>query len=309
MKRWLNCEPHRRNRRRITTSDDSCEANCAHRQPARLHSPAQPDPGLFVSVHHRVTFRNVSRLMNYFFKRMIAQASRPTSGQRDRVRPTVDVCSEVMIDRRENTIRRVFNGPVDDDRRQSPFGRRSDDSMTAAVSVCSHLVVGTIANNGVRLLDLLHDQLSDFLHLFGAHVFSESGQLIRQSDEIVIPKRRIRMITIPGDRHEAPRTRNNRRKQKKQHSTFFTVDRFAVNGVLHMDGTVHPEVVLRDQVDGFFAVDQATVNNLFGDEEAVPVQAVITKTSYVDMLQVGDEIEPPQVAAERPLSILDELGL
>jgi len=178
---------------------------------------------------------------------------------------------------------------------QSPqFGFISDgtrgDRVRAALALPSYLVVGAIANHGLRLLDVLNDRLTDFLTVFDVRVFPRDCKAIHPLSRLVVPKANISLVALPGRQHEAPEKRSVRHRPKKRYSAFLVADAFCIEGVIHLEREYDPAVFLAHHAETFIAVQGATVSNFYAGSGKVPMQVAIVQTACISAMHLGKEL-------------------
>jgi hypothetical protein len=161
--------------------------------------------------------------------------------------------------------------------------------MKVVFALSHHLVAGEAPDKGVRLLDVLSDPNSDFIEVEAGKVFrgaSFAGPLSCG----VIPKSQILMAVLMGANHEAAYKRQLCLQSKRLFDVLAVIDRFEIQGELHLNRAVTPKLILQSHEIGslnFFPVANARVSNLYDDGEPAEVQVAILNKSFVSLLEVG----------------------
>lgn len=152
-----------------------------------------------------------------------------------------------------------------------------------------HRFTGTVPTLGQRLLDMLNDKTTDYLHIHDVQVFrsTDPETCIAAFPEAVVRKADLSLAIITGEKHEAPEKRLYAFVQKRAYHVFLTVPGYEAQGRLHLPRSAEPVAVLARDTDTFFPITQATVSRV-GSDERLEVPVIIINKESVALFYVGE---------------------
>ncbi len=138
-----------------------------------------------------------------------------------------------------------------------------------------------------RLLDVLNDPGTDYLHLNRAQVFRRGcGSCAGTLPAAVIHKANIGLAVPSTDRHEAPLERCRRFVSKDRYPAFLLVLGYEIRGEVSLTGAADPVAALCHELPGFFPVANGTISFAGSSSAQQESQVVIVNKSFVSLLQI-----------------------
>lgn len=170
---------------------------------------------------------------------------------------------------------------------------------SVALLTRQHLFTGEVPTDGNRMLEVLNDQMTDYVRL-------SNGELYRAQDTAVpaftftqgvVSKHNIYLAMIAQDRHEAPAKRNHYFIKKRTSQVFMTVPGYEVQGTMHMTqfpdtATTISRVTRENQP--FFPLTEATAYPIEGQGEPLSAKVILVNRNSVVLFLLGvarEEVE------------------
>jgi hypothetical protein len=154
-----------------------------------------------------------------------------------------------------------------------------------------HRFIGRVPTGGQRLLDILNDRSTDYVHVHDVEVFrnTDPETCIATFPEAVVRKADLSLVLITGEKHEAPEKRLYGFVPKKLYHVFLTVPGYEVQGRLHLAlSSPEPVTVLARETGDFFPVTQATVSQVGGAGGSLQVPVIIINKASIALFYVGE---------------------
>jgi hypothetical protein len=154
-----------------------------------------------------------------------------------------------------------------------------------------HLVIGTVQTRGLRLLEMLIDPHSEFVHINDAHVARRESKANRLTTlkEVVLRKEMLRLAVLGGGQHEAPETRRFAFVDKQTYPAFLIVSGYEVEGRLQLRGSSEPVSALTHELKGFIPITHARLSHAGGNGEPLSASVVLCNRDYVSLFHIGEE--------------------
>ncbi|HEX5446206.1 MAG TPA: hypothetical protein VFW87_20435 [Pirellulales bacterium] len=159
------------------------------------------------------------------------------------------------------------------------------------IVTAEHLLIGEVETRGSRLLEVVTDPHSEFLHLHEAHVSrreAKSKQLVALS-EAIVRKTEICLAVLGGGKHESPETRRFAFVDKKSYSAFAIVAGYEVRGRLQLKGASDPVSALTHEIHGFMPLTEATLGHPGDHGEPLLAAVALCNREYISLLHIGGE--------------------
>ncbi len=154
-----------------------------------------------------------------------------------------------------------------------------------------HRFTGQVPTGGRRLLDILNDRTTEYLHIHDVQVFrsTDTGTCIAAFPEAVVRKADLSLVLITTEKHEAPEKRLYGFVPKKLYHVFLTVPGYEVQGRLHLTASSpEPVAVLARETSEFFPITQATVSQVDGAAGTLQVPVIIVNKTSITLFYVGE---------------------
>lgn len=166
-----------------------------------------------------------------------------------------------------------------------------------------HLIIGEVETRGRRLLDVLNEQMGDWLLVRNAHVTrcTDKAKAVATAPELTVRKADVRLAVLGGGKHESPERRRFAYVDKQQFSALAIVGGYEVRGRLHLKvkrDALHLLVELSD----FIPLTEAIVSHAGPVEEKLDAEVVIVNKSAVSAFSIGDAVSPSPPARTAALS-------
>lgn len=182
----------------------------------------------------------------------------------------------------------------------------SPQRIPAVLVVDEHLVVGEVQTRGQRLLEVLNDHLTDWLHVYGVHLARREAKAnsVEALDEVAIRKAELKFALLGGGKHESPEKRRFCVVDKRLHFAVALVGGYEVRGRLHLKGSSDVDRVLVE-MSNFIPLTEATVAHAGMAGEKLDASVVLINKAAISMFHVGDCL-PSKPASQPPKE--DELA-
>ena len=135
--------------------------------------------------------------------------------------------------------------------------------VPVAILTKSYCFFGKLATGGRRLLDILNDSLTDYLHLRAVQVGTtlDNASAVEAIDNCVIAKQNVLLALLQVDSHEAPIKRQNYRVRRDFCEAFMVLGSVRVRGAIHLPRlSNNPTAILSRDLKSFFAVTDASIS-------------------------------------------------
>lgn len=167
------------------------------------------------------------------------------------------------------------------------LGRRA----SVVLLTYEHRFTATVTTGGRRVLDILNDRTTDYLHIHDVQVFRSFAPETRVASfpDAVVRKEDLSLVLITGERHEAPEKRLYAFVPKKPHHVFITVPGYEVQGRMLLTGAAEPVSILARETGEFFPVTQATVSDVGAAGAPIEAPVVLINKATVALFYVGEE--------------------
>jgi hypothetical protein len=154
------------------------------------------------------------------------------------------------------------------------------DSVMISVVSGQHSFFGSLANRGLRVLELLNDQQTAFLHLHDVAVFRGfEGACLQQLCEARFPKAAIDLVLLQAEHHEAALRRQHALVEKVSFPAVALLGQFEVHGTHISKPPFDERMVLRDESSPFFPLVSPRVVRLGAHQETISAgTALVNKT-------------------------------
>ncbi len=159
----------------------------------------------------------------------------------------------------------------------------------AIIFVSDYWLVGTVPTSGNRLQDTLKEPNTAFVRLIDVSVFRYVGNeetTVGTLPEVVVPKRRIELIVLPDEQHEAPVKRHNNFATRETISVFVIAGRYTVHGQLHVTETQRDSLhTFSGQLGTFFPITGASVN---AEQKRLDAPIAFANREFVSCFYAGN---------------------
>ncbi|HUY92026.1 MAG TPA: hypothetical protein VMV10_25015 [Pirellulales bacterium] len=174
----------------------------------------------------------------------------------------------------------------------------SPQKIPAILLVDEHLVVGEVQTRGQRLLEVLNDHLTDWLHVYDVHLARREAKTssVEALNEVAIRKSELKLALLGGGKHESPEKRRFSFVDKRLHFAVALVGGYEVRGRLHLKGSSDVDRVLVE-MSNFVPLTEATVAHAGMAGEKLDASVVLINKAAISMFHVGDSL-PLAPAAE-----------
>ena len=163
------------------------------------------------------------------------------------------------------------------------------DEMSVILFVDRLKIEARLKTSGYRLLDVLNDPMTEYLQIYDARV-SERGETVQQElHDAVIVKAEISVAVVPSDRHEAKERRRFIAIDKKRYPAPLFADGFDVRGTIHLGGPSDPVIALAGELQGFFAITEATLTHT-ATGERLDAPVIMPNKRLLSMIHIGDRV-------------------
>lgn len=155
-----------------------------------------------------------------------------------------------------------------------------------------HLVIGEVQTRGKRLLEMLIDPNSLYVHINDAHVARRESKANRRTTlkEVVVRKDLLRLAVLGGGQHEAPETRRFAFVDKQTYPAFLVVSGYEIEGRLQLRGAADPVAALTHELKTFIPITQATLSHAGGNGEPLGASVVLCNRDYTSLFHIGEEL-------------------
>lgn len=166
-----------------------------------------------------------------------------------------------------------------------------------------HLLIGEVQTRGLRLLEMLIDPHSEWLHINDVHVARREAKAsqVTTLKEVVLRKNLLRLAVLGGGQHEAPETRRFAFVDKQTYPAFVIVSGYEVEGRLQLRGSADPVYAMAHELKAFIPITQAKISHAGGKAEPLGAGVVLCNRDYISLFHVGQETA---AASKRPTALM-----
>lgn len=164
-----------------------------------------------------------------------------------------------------------------------------------------HLLIGQAATRGLRLLEMLTDPNSEYVHLDDVHVArreSKSNRL-RSLSTATLRKQHLLLAVLGGGKHESPETRRFAFVDKRNYPAFLIVSGYEIEGRLQLKGTPDPASAMSQELKSFIPITRATISHAGGHAEPLTAAVVLCNRDYISAIHIGEELRDGDAAESR----------
>ena len=170
-----------------------------------------------------------------------------------------------------------------------------------------HVLKCRVQTRGMRLLETLNDQSTDFLNIYDADVSRKAcNTCIASFPEAVVPKARIGLAIVVGDKHEAPEKRRNNVLAKRRYSAFLLALGYEIRGKLYLQGSADPVSTFSHELGRFVPVAEGTVRYGGRSDEQFQGPVVIVNKGLASLVQICEQVTPPADLSELVREIVNK---
>ena len=181
----------------------------------------------------------------------------------------------------------------------------TSQKVPAILLVNEHLIVGEVQTRGMRLLEVLNDHLTDWVHVYDAHLARREAKVnsIEALHEVAVRKSELKLALLGGGKHESPEKRRFSYVDKRLHLAVGLIGSYEVRGRLHLKGTSDLARVLVE-MGAFVPLTEATVSHPGMAGEALEASVALINTAAIAVFHVGNclPVQPAAPEAEPAFS-------
>jgi hypothetical protein len=165
-----------------------------------------------------------------------------------------------------------------------------------------HLLIGEVQTRGLRLLEMLIDPHSEYVHINDVHVArrESKGQRLTTLKEVVLRKNLVRMAVLGGGQHEAPETRRFAFVDKQTYPAFVIVSGYEIEGHLQLRGAADPVSAMTHELKSFIPITHAKMSHAGGNGEPLAASVVLCNRDYISLFHIGEDLP---AATNRPAAL------
>ena len=177
----------------------------------------------------------------------------------------------------------------------------SSTRTPAILMVDEHLIIGEVQTRGMRLLEVLNDHLTDWLHVYDVHLARRGAMAnsIESLDEVALRKSEIKLALLGGGKHESPEKRRYSLVDKKLYFAVALVSGYEVRGRLHLKGSSDLDRVLVE-MSNFVPLTEAAVSHAELAGEKLEASVVLINKAAISTLHVGGSMPSEAASPPRP---------
>ena len=173
-----------------------------------------------------------------------------------------------------------------------------------------HLLIGEVPTRGLRLLEMLIDPHSEYIHLDDVHVARRESKANRLTTlkQVVVRKELLRLAVLGGGKHEAPETRRFAYVDKQNYPTFVIVSGYEIEGRLQLRGAPDAVSAMTHELKSFIPITHAKIGHAGGNGEPLTASVVICNRDYISAFHIGEELPATNPAGARSTATVIEAG-
>jgi hypothetical protein len=158
------------------------------------------------------------------------------------------------------------------------------DRVSVLIVAGLHSFLGDVENRGVRVLDVLNDDHTAFLHLHDVAVFRGfQGECLKRMNEATIPKRTIDFVLIESMTHEAPLRRRHSYVEKRPQSALVLMTEYEIRGTFMLRGSADSLLTSRRETPTFIPITSACVKRLESSGESIKANVLLVNNTRVSL--------------------------
>ena len=161
------------------------------------------------------------------------------------------------------------------------------DPVTIILVAGQHSYSGLLDNRGLRVLDILNDPGTEFLHLTKVAVHRKFFETdVKHLGEVTLPKVGVDFVLLEQGKHEAPLRRQNARVEKRSYSAFAVLGDYEIQGTLMLSGSPDPVRALSRELSTFFPMTHAKLSVRGAPKDPVAAGIALISKSKVSLLHI-----------------------
>jgi len=161
------------------------------------------------------------------------------------------------------------------------------DRVFILVVAGQHSFLGALENSGLRVLDVLNDASTEFVHLHDVVVSRGfHGECLKQILDATIPKSTIDFVLFDPKTHEAPMRRRHAFVEKRPQSALVLLADYEIRGTFMLKGSPDSLLVLQHGLSTFFPFTSARVCRLGTTSDSVSAEVALVNKSKVSLLHL-----------------------
>jgi hypothetical protein len=179
------------------------------------------------------------------------------------------------------------------------------DRVSVLIVAGLHSFLGDVENRGVRVLDVLNDDHTAFIHLHDVAVFRGfQGECLKRMSDATIPKRTIDFVMIESTVHEAPLRRRHGFIEKRPQSALVLMAEYEIRGTYMLKGSADTLLTTRHETPTFFPIISACVRRLESPGESIKANVLLVNNTRVSLahLEPQAEIESAPIGDEQEMT-------
>ena len=182
---------------------------------------------------------------------------------------------------------------IEPDNFQARWLRREENShmanrVTVLVVAGQHSFFGAIENLGLRVLDVLNDFSSDYLHLHEVTVRRGiEGKSISQFLEGTIPKVAVDFVLLEPNKHEAPLRRKYALVPKQSRDALILLGEFEIRGRFMTTGSFDVLPALCQERTAFFPVTSVRLTRITSADAPISAGAALINGHKTTLLHLA----------------------
>jgi hypothetical protein len=155
-----------------------------------------------------------------------------------------------------------------------------------------HLLVGQVQTRGSRLLEMLIDAHSEYVHLDDVHVARRESKASRVTTlkQAVVRKELLRLAVLGGGQHEAPETRRFAFVDKQNFPAFVIVSGYEIEGGLQLRGAADPVSAMTHELKSFIPITDAKISHAGGHGDPLTASVVLCNRNFISLFHIGEEV-------------------
>lgn len=155
-----------------------------------------------------------------------------------------------------------------------------------------HFLIGEVQTRGLRLLEMLIDPHSEYVHINDVHLARRESKASKVTTlkEVVIRKNLLRLAVLGGGQHEAPETRRFAFVDKQTYPAFLIVSGYEIEGRLQLRGAADTVSALTHELKAFIPITHAKLSHAGGNGEPLAASVVLCNRDYISLFHIGEEL-------------------
>lgn len=172
------------------------------------------------------------------------------------------------------------------------FRQMALQKLPAIFITDEHLLIGEVQTRGLRLLEMLIDPHSEYVHLNDVHVARRESKANRLTTlkEAVVRKDLLRLAVLGGGKHEAPETRRFAFVDKQNYPAYVIVASYEIEGRLQLKGAADPVSAMTHELKSFIPITHAKISHAGGNGDPLTASVVLCNRDYISLFHIGEEV-------------------